>query len=136
MFWGLLGSTASARMCWCCNAPDCHAPEEKMPTPGAHAASRNRNDMRGGKRSLRLITGGFRIVFILRQQVDLFSNAAFARQAVYECSHGDIFECDTQSFVKGSLIHGLSPGGASNNYIRHLAHSVPIEMVLLAGINQ
>ena len=92
--------------------------------------------MRAVKRSVRLITGGFRIVFILRQQVDLFSNAAFARQAVYECSDGDIFECDAQSFVQGSLIHGLTPGGASHNYIRQLAHSAPVEMALIGGNNQ
>src|SRR6266699_2069854 len=71
MFWGLLGSTASARMCWCCNPPACHAPEEKMPTPGAHAARRNSNGMSAVKRDIWLITGGFRMVFILRQQVNL-----------------------------------------------------------------
>src|ERR1700736_87182 len=102
MFWGLLGSTASARMCWCCNPPNCHAPEEKMPTPGAHAARRN---MSAIKRSIWLITRGFRMIFILWQQVDLFSNAAFARQAIHESSGGDVFERDTQSFVEGNLIH-------------------------------
>ena len=47
-----------------------------MPTPGAHATRRN---MSAVNRGIWLITGGFRMVFILRQQVDLFSNAAFAR---------------------------------------------------------
>src|SRR5216684_4446943 len=105
MICGLLGSTASERICSCCRVAACHAPEAKMPDERAHAdRMMASNDNNGHNWRGNLDCRTFCMIHILQQQVHLNAETALARQAIHQPGGSNIFERDANPFVKSYLL--------------------------------
>src|SRR5260370_22905218 len=99
MICGLLGSTASERICSCCRVAACQAPEAKMPEEGAHADRMMAStDNSGHNWRGNLDCRAFCMINILLQQIQLNAKTALAGQAIHQPSASNIFHRNANPF--------------------------------------